>query len=132
MKLFRPRFTVRRVMLALIPISITIHLSVGGWRVYTADDRHSHTSVTFSKRGEPYICWNGGFRQAFWPRYWRYILGRPWVGQVVCQARPGHFEELCELAHPEIVRRMPHWPWESPRASEAQAELCRRLEEKLR
>src|SRR5262249_24258235 len=41
----------------------------------------------------------------FWPRYWRCLTGRPWRGQPLCEPDATRVAEVCEYAHPEIVKR---------------------------
>jgi len=131
MRMPKVRFTVRRMMVALVFFAIFLHLSVTAWRVY-GKGFHLHTSVIIHHNhsashpnGFPGRFDNFGARVPFWTRYWRCLVGLPSNAAGLCKKDESKLE-VCELDHPEIcVHPTPNSF--SPRSTRRQVELLERL-----
>lgn len=73
MRLPRVRFTVRRMMVAVLCLGIVIHLTSTALRVYRGGRWHVHTAIAVGDRmPAPYVAVKP---RPFWPIYWRALLG---------------------------------------------------------
>ena len=116
MRWHRPRFTVRRAMLAVLAIAILLGATLPAIEVSRAPEFHVHAWVNPNGRANippgqpirehmPVTLSQVEMRSSpFWPRYWRGLLGRPWRGRPVCDLDPARLAEACEYAHPGMVR----------------------------
>jgi hypothetical protein len=118
MKWPRPKFTVRRAMLAILVIAVLLGAILPALEVVRAPGYHVHAWVDPNAKlmalpaglpigpRMPATIKQIELRPSpFWPRYWRCLTGRPWRGQPLCDPDPTRVAEACEYAHPEIVKR---------------------------
>jgi hypothetical protein len=97
----RPQLTIRAALAITLLIGVVLGLGLPAIEVFCTEESHEHTYVG-NNRGEWGLVVE--FVHApFWPRYWRRLAGRAWRGQRLCQPSPGRLEEVCSLAHPEVV-----------------------------
>ena len=97
----RPHLTIRALLVIILLLGVVLGFGAPAIEVLRAKENHEHTFVG-NNRGSWGMAID--FVDApFWPRYWRRLLGKPWREQSLCQMSRGHIEEVCSLAHPEIV-----------------------------
>jgi hypothetical protein len=87
-----PRFTVLRLMALVVVAALALWLRVVAIRVeHQADNWLLH--MTEKGKGDRREGDRHGTSHAtpFWPRYWRYLAGRPWPGSYEC---PCGFRDL--------------------------------------
>jgi hypothetical protein len=93
--------TIRALLVIILLIAVVLGFGIPAIEVLRAKENHEHTYVG-NNRGSWGMATD--FVDApFWPRYWRRLLGEPWREQPLCRTSPGHIEEVCSFAHPEIV-----------------------------
>jgi hypothetical protein len=98
----RPKVTIRALLVLILVIGGALGFGLPALEVSRRDESHAHTHIGKSRTGRWGLVYDR-VDAPFWPRYWRRLLGKPWKGQPLCRARPGHLEETCIFAHPEIV-----------------------------
>ena len=97
--MIRPRFTIRRTMALVLLCGLLLGFGLPAYEVYRTEEYHVHTGVDASARS---MVLHGGVQPPFWPRYWKYLTGRPWRGQGPCGTLVGYELERCEFAHPRM------------------------------
>ncbi len=117
----RPNLTIRRAMLALVGIALALGFVRPAVQILEDNSPHQHNYLSESPDGREIYVSSIFVPEPFWPRYARYLQGRPWRKQPLCRlgsfqihTRPGSTAmtslpwEACELAHPGIVERLPN------------------------
>ena len=101
----RPRIAIRGLMFVVIVFGIALHTILAAVRITATKEFHAHIWV--NPQGVPPSITCAGSEQApFWPRYWRYLLGLPWMRQPLCPKVGGRLLDMCVFAHPEIQKRV--------------------------
>jgi hypothetical protein len=97
----RPHLTIRALLVIILLIGVVLGFGVPAIEVSRAKENHEHTWMGNNRGSWGLVI---DFVDApFWPRYWRRLLGKPWREQLLCQTSPERIEEVCSVAHPEIV-----------------------------
>lgn len=86
------RFSVRRLMLAVLALGLGLHMVLTAWRV-RGTDVHRHSFVLRLEGGR---IADGGrdVRSPYWIRYIKGLSGRPWRGPGIC-CEPLGLHEFC-------------------------------------
>jgi hypothetical protein len=90
-------------MFAILLLAIGLCLLIPAVRIGWDGEYHHHTKLVISPDGRSLFVSATLQSEPFWPRYLRYIQGRPWKRQPLCGDGDLEFQEACELMHPEIV-----------------------------
>lgn len=114
----RPGWTTRRLMAAVAGLAVLLGLSLPAVIIRRNPEPHVHAwvkgladPITIQRYGPNRYGHGAAFATSyneltpFWPRYRRYLLGRPWRNQPICGPKAGRLFEACEFDHPEMVRR---------------------------
>ena len=96
------RLTTRRIMAVVLVLAVLLGLGIPAVQVGSDRAAHVHRWVT-QKNGQVVTVNSANFRSAFWPRYWRCLLGRPWRRFPVCTTGEVYYAEVCEFEHPELM-----------------------------
>ncbi len=89
------RFTVRRLMAAVLGLGVFLGLSIPAARLGFdgGTGYHQHPDGRLH-------------RVDFWARYWRKVLGRSWPGDYVCTQQGGGSFRDVEIPHPGLRGRI--------------------------
>ena len=100
----RRRWTTRTGMVGISILAVSMGVLVPAFRVAFENDRHFHVYLAMVEKDKynRVVPMGGHESSPFWPRYWRCLLGRPWVGRSYCARDPDRLGEVCYLAHPEL------------------------------
>jgi hypothetical protein len=105
MRLPRVRFTIRRMMVMVACVAVGLYLAVTAWQTSAYRPYHLHTAIMAADES-PGTYTDFGVRPSFWPSYWHRLTSFRWPGGRPCAARSNRIRlEMCELEHPDIVRR---------------------------
>jgi hypothetical protein len=92
-------------MLAVVLLGIAMGLGIPAVQILQDSGDHLHTRLVVSPNGRERFVSLFFVREPFSSRYLRYLCGRSWRKQPVCEPGNDPSWEVCELAHPEIIER---------------------------
>lgn len=84
MRLPRVRFTVRRLMVAVAVVGVAAWLTITAVRVANDPNGGGMRHLRMRIDTRELVTQGHPVEGAFWPRYWRRLLGQPWPGSYVC------------------------------------------------
>ncbi len=90
-----PRFTVHRMMVAVIVLAVTLRLIIVAVIVFWQPNAQTLSHLRrFRYDNSPLVYNHGTTASQYWSEYWRRVLGVRWPGGYICSCKSEHESEM--------------------------------------
>jgi hypothetical protein len=103
MRLPRPQFTVRRMMIIVALCAVVAWLLLAAIQIEREPNSQTLCHLRrFTDNGERIAFGHGSTAWTFWSKYWRRVLGLPWPGSFVCPCK-AEFEKKSQRSTVDLA-----------------------------
>ena len=101
-----PRTTIRHLMVIVLLIAMVTWAGITAQRTLSNKSRfHTHFHDESAQNGRDGVYSRTPEWIAFWPVYWRTLLGLPWDWRYECVSGDRHRDVVCEHDFPRLIIR---------------------------